>query len=428
MVFHNAAGASVGSITENGSNTAYNTSSDRRIKENIATTTLGLDQLMNLPVRSFAFISDPTHATTTGFIAQELYQVFPWAVTPNGDDGSVPLSSSSTPWAVDYGRITPLIVKSVQDLNAKVDSNASSSVRIHDGLITLSLSSATTTIATGTNVWNIATSSATGTIPIISISAPASSTPSVSINGNLYLRGINIGDIMASATATTSTGYFTDANGPFASVSAALKDALNAGLNSISSATQSGVRELGLAVHASVGIFDNIFAKTITADNVEAQTVTADQKLCIGHTCVTEAQLQELLGAQSASAAASTPSGSGSQNSSSTPPVITVNGNNPATVHVGDTYNDLGATISGPQDDLNLGIQASVDNATSTPVADISVDTTQTGTHTIVYSATDQNGLVGTVSRTVNVIDTGSTTSTSPVSDATSTSATSTTP
>lgn len=40
-----------------------------------------------------------------------------------------------------------------------------------------------------------------------------------------------------------------------------------------------------------------------------------------------------------------------------TPPAIHINGDNPAIVQVGDTYNDLGATITGPQADLNLGIK-----------------------------------------------------------------------
>lgn len=115
--FFNGSLSAIGSITENGtSGVAFNTVSDRRIKENIATTTRGLDTLMQLPVDDFSFIADPAHATTTGFIAQELFKVFPWAVTTNGDDGMVALSPTSTPWAVDYGRVTPLIVKAVQDV------------------------------------------------------------------------------------------------------------------------------------------------------------------------------------------------------------------------------------------------------------------------------------------------------------------------
>jgi hypothetical protein len=39
------------------------------------------------------------------------------------------------------------------------------------------------------------------------------------------------------------------------------------------------------------------------------------------------------------------------------PPVIQINGENPAHFPVGETYNDLGATITGPQADINLGIK-----------------------------------------------------------------------
>jgi hypothetical protein len=36
---------------------------------------------------------------------------------------------------------------------------------------------------------------------------------------------------------------------------------------------------------------------------------------------------------------------------------ITINGDNPAHINVGDSYSDLDATITGPQADLNLGIK-----------------------------------------------------------------------
>ncbi|MFA5998244.1 MAG: immunoglobulin-like domain-containing protein [Candidatus Paceibacterota bacterium] len=122
-VFYNGNGA-IGSIQTNGSATAFNTSSDRRIKENIATTTLGLSTLMQISVDDFNFVKDP-NTRVQGFIAQDLYNIYPEAVSINGDDGTVPLDPSSIPWQVDYGRITPLIVKSVQDLNANFESRTS---------------------------------------------------------------------------------------------------------------------------------------------------------------------------------------------------------------------------------------------------------------------------------------------------------------
>jgi phage-related protein len=86
-----------------------------------------------------------------------------------------------------------------------------------------------------------------------------------------------------------------------------------------------------------------------------------------------------------------------------TPPVIQINGNNPATITVGDTYADLGATITGPQADLNLGIHVSVDGGATTTLDQISIDTSTSSTHTVLYFATDQNGLTTSATRTVTV-------------------------
>ena len=76
------------------------------------------------------------------------------------------------------------------------------------------------------------------------------------------------------------------------------------------------------------------------------------------------------------------------------PPVITVNGDNPATVELGSTYTDAGASAF----DAFHG---------DTPVTSSgSVDTNTVGSYTITYSATDKNGNTATATRTVNVVDT----------------------
>ena len=80
------------------------------------------------------------------------------------------------------------------------------------------------------------------------------------------------------------------------------------------------------------------------------------------------------------------------------PPVIEINGETPAIVQVGETYNDLGATITGPQADLNLGITTYVNGVEMTPVQ---IDTTQAATDTIDYVATDTWGNTSTSTRTV---------------------------
>ena len=72
------------------------------------------------------------------------------------------------------------------------------------------------------------------------------------------------------------------------------------------------------------------------------------------------------------------------------PPIITVLGDNPATVEMGSTYTDAGATADGGE--------------TVTPSG--TVETSTVGTYTITYSATDAEGNTGTATRTVTVVDT----------------------
>jgi hypothetical protein len=127
------------------------------------------------------------------------------------------------------------------------------------------------------------------------------------------------------------------------------------------------------------------------------------QQLCVGSTCVTPQQFQAMVAAanQSASSPASPPpSSSNSTTTADTPPVIQINGDNPAHIHVGDSYQDLGAIIIDPQADLNLGIKTFLNGAL---VSNIVPDTTQAATDTIDYVVTDQNCLTSTTTRTIIV-------------------------
>ena len=77
--------------------------------------------------------------------------------------------------------------------------------------------------------------------------------------------------------------------------------------------------------------------------------------------------------------------------SDTTPPVITVLGDNPVTIELGDTYVDAGAEADGGE----------------TVTTDLGgLDTNVAGLYTITYSATDAAGNTGTATRTVNVVDT----------------------
>ncbi len=118
--FLNGASSPQGVITGTGTAGAvlYTTTSDQRVKHDITETHLGLSDLLNINVDDFVFNSDTNNTVQTGFVAQQLDTIFPEAVATNGDNGTVPLTPGEDPWSVDYGRVTPLIVKAVQDQQA----------------------------------------------------------------------------------------------------------------------------------------------------------------------------------------------------------------------------------------------------------------------------------------------------------------------
>ena len=113
-----AANAIAGTIAHTGTTTvAYNTSSDVRLKENIVDAPTALPIVENINVRSYDWKEDKRHVDF-GFIAQELHSYFPEAVFVG--DSEEQLVNEKGTWQVEYGRLTPILVKAIQELNAKV--------------------------------------------------------------------------------------------------------------------------------------------------------------------------------------------------------------------------------------------------------------------------------------------------------------------
>ena len=83
QTFQNANGP-VGSISTSGSSTAFNTSSDYRLKENVIAMLDSIDRLKLLKPSRFNFISD-TDITLDGFLAHEVQTVVPEAITGEKD-------------------------------------------------------------------------------------------------------------------------------------------------------------------------------------------------------------------------------------------------------------------------------------------------------------------------------------------------------
>lgn len=122
--FQSSGGNHTGYIQGNGTTNQvdYSNASDRRIKSNIRDVEYGLGDLLKVKVRDYEF--NGSKHTSTGFIAQELHEVWQNGVgkTDNGTDPLPPGNSKDfNPWTIDYAKITPLLVKSVQDQQKIID-------------------------------------------------------------------------------------------------------------------------------------------------------------------------------------------------------------------------------------------------------------------------------------------------------------------
>ena len=101
------------STASNSSNVTYNTSSDERLKENIVDMPSQLENILKVQPRQFDWKKHGN--TATGFIAQELHKTYPEAVSVGLED------ETQDPWSVDYGRLTPYIIKAMQEQQTLIE-------------------------------------------------------------------------------------------------------------------------------------------------------------------------------------------------------------------------------------------------------------------------------------------------------------------
>jgi hypothetical protein len=103
-----------GGINTTGSTTAFNTTSDSRLKTNvreIANSGSIIDAL-NPVLHDWKTGETESY----GFLAQELVQVFPKAVTPGDSDVEV-----SKPWGVDMSKLIPVLVAEIKSLRERIE-------------------------------------------------------------------------------------------------------------------------------------------------------------------------------------------------------------------------------------------------------------------------------------------------------------------
>jgi hypothetical protein len=137
----NGAGSTIGGITCTNTNTAFPTSSDYRLKENVIPLTGAIDKVKQIPVHRFNFIASP-EITQDGFLAHELKPIVPIAVDGDKDevetlpkkdengnfiyngegDERTPIFKTVPKYqTVDYSKVVPLLTAALQEALTEIE-------------------------------------------------------------------------------------------------------------------------------------------------------------------------------------------------------------------------------------------------------------------------------------------------------------------
>lgn len=110
-------GTVVGTISTSSSTTSYGTTSDYRLKENVKPMVGALDKVKKLNPVTYTWVRDQTAGQ--GFIAHELQEVIPDAVT--GKKDNVTEDGNPIYQNVDASFLVATLVKAIQELNEKIE-------------------------------------------------------------------------------------------------------------------------------------------------------------------------------------------------------------------------------------------------------------------------------------------------------------------
>ena len=127
IVFQDSGGTERGSIKTTGSATAYNTSSDYRLKENVNYDWDATTRLKQLKPARFNWIIDDTNTPVDGFLAHEVSSIVPEAVAGEKDGMENYIDEDTgeektriRPQGIDHSKLVPLMVKTIQELEARI--------------------------------------------------------------------------------------------------------------------------------------------------------------------------------------------------------------------------------------------------------------------------------------------------------------------
>jgi hypothetical protein len=116
--FLNDGSAGIGNVSVSGSNVAFNTSSDYRLKEAVVDMTGAIDRVKQLAPKRFNFIRD-ADKVFDGFLAHEAQAVVPEAVTGTKDE--VDDDGNAVMQGIDQSKLVPLLCAALKESIAKIE-------------------------------------------------------------------------------------------------------------------------------------------------------------------------------------------------------------------------------------------------------------------------------------------------------------------
>ena len=114
VIFRNATAGVIGYIYQTDTSVSYQSTSDRRLKTNIADMPPMLDKIMELKPCQYNWKTN-LDKLDYGLIAQDVFDVF-----PHMNPGVV-----MDTYGVEYGKFTPFIIKAIQEIKTEYDAKLS---------------------------------------------------------------------------------------------------------------------------------------------------------------------------------------------------------------------------------------------------------------------------------------------------------------
>jgi hypothetical protein len=117
LLCHNTTNTIVGSITSSETATAFNTTSDARLKTDVLSLTGALDVLRQIPARTWRWRADGTEGV--GFVASEVQGVVEGVIT--GAPDAVDEQGQIVPQQIDYSKLVPWLWSVCQELLQRLE-------------------------------------------------------------------------------------------------------------------------------------------------------------------------------------------------------------------------------------------------------------------------------------------------------------------